>query len=542
MRKLRLSLLIIMIAGCSNQVDQATEDKEEEKIVEEIEEIIESNEEFYKLDNNKEVIKEIKKKDDEINEKFYEDTYTYDNPFVVVNPYGNSPLSAYVLFTTDEPTQITYTVEGKTKDTEYSYTTKNYSVRHEIPLMGLYSGQVNNVKLEVENENGEVLTHDLAVETEDIDSDFYTAEITQKNELKINDGLTYMKPSSGELFAVDNAGDIRFLLTNESSEIFNYNEETGHFILNTVSETEEDTKLFNDLIEIDPVGRIYKAYTYSQSHYDGEKPIHNDVITLNNGNILMLVHNNKDDYIKDAMIEVDWDNGKVLNVVNFKEILPESFYKYTESKDWLSQSSVSQTEDDTLIVSFLNQNIIAEIKYPEIEFNWIIANEDEWPKEDDGLGEKIIESSDEIPISPYDIEVLPDQDDNASTIDILVYDGYLYENEAYNKVVQYRINRSEENLEEIASYHNTLQKNYLNDSSVHHSYDKVSDNVLVPFTLENEESTESKIIELNREKNEKISEVYIQGINELRGPIDGIYRLPLLSEDYVVEVLRDEEE
>ena len=542
MRKLRLSLLIIMIAGCSNQVDQATEDKEEEKIVEEIEEIIESNEEFYKLDNNKEVIKEIKKKDDEINEKFYEDTYTYDNPFVVVNPYGNSPLSAYVLFTTDEPTQITYTVEGKTKDTEYSYTTKKYSVRHEIPLMGLYAGQVNNVKLEVENENGEVLTHDLAVETEDIDSDFYTAEITQKNELKINDGLTYMKPSSGELFAVDNAGDIRFLLTNESSEIFNYNEETGHFILNTVSETEEDTKLFNDLIEIDPVGRIYKAYTYSQSHYDGEKPIHNDVITLNNGNILMLVHNNKDDYIKDAMIEVDWDNGKVLNVVNFKEILPESFYKYTESKDWLSQSSVSQTEDDTLIVSFLNQNIIAEIKYPEIEFNWIIANEDEWPKEDDGLGEKIIESSDEIPISPYDIEVLPDQDDNASTIDILVYDGYLYENEAYNKVVQYRINRSEENLEEIASYHNTLQKNYLNDSSVHLSYDKVSDNVLVPFTLENEESTESKIIELNREKNEKISEVYIQGINELRGPIDGIYRLPLLSEDYVVEVLRDEEE
>ena len=542
MRKLRLSLLIIMIAGCSNQVDQATEYKEEEKIVEEIEEIIEDNEEFYKLDNNKEVIKEIKKIDDDINEKFYEDTYTYDNPFVVVNPYGNSPLSAYVLFTTDEPTQITYTVEGKTKDTEYSYTTKKYSVRHEIPLMGLYAGQVNNVKLEVENENGEVLTHDLAVETEDIDSDFYTAEITQKNELKINDGLTYMKPSSGELFAVDNAGDIRFLLTNESSEIFNYNEETGHFILNTVSETEEDTKLFNDLIEIDPVGRIYKAYTYSQSHYDGERPIHNDVITLNNGNILMLVHNNKDDYINDAMIEIDWNNGKVLNVVNFKEILPESFYKYTESKDWLSQSSVSQTEDDTLIVSFLNQNIIAEIKYPEIEFNWIIANEYEWPKEDDGLGEKIIKSSDEVPINPYDIEILPDQDDNASTLDILVYDGYLYENEAYNRVVQYRINRSEENLEEIASYHNTLQKNYLSDGSVHLSYDKASDNVLVPFTLENEESTESKIIELNREKNEKISEVYVQGINELRGPIDGIYRLPLLSEDYVLEVLRDDEE
>lgn len=542
MKKLMLSLLIVMIAGCSNQVDQATEDKEEEKIVEEIEEIIEANEEFYKLDNNKEVIKEIKKTDDEINEKFYEDTYTYDNPFVVVNPYGNSPLSAYVLFTTDEPTQITYTVEGKTKDTEYSYTIKEYSVRHEIPLMGLYAGQVNNVKLEVKNENGEVLTHDLAVETEEIDSDFYTAEITQKNELKINDGLKYMKPSNGELFAVDNAGDIRFLLTNESSEIFNYNEETGHFILNTVSKTEDDTKHFNDLIEIDPVGRIYKSYTYSQSHYDGERPIHNDVITLNNGNILMLVHNNKDDYINDAMIEVDWDNGKVLNVVNFKEILPKSFYKYTESKDWLSQNSVLQTEDDTLIVSFLNQGIIAEIKYPEIEFNWIIANRDEWPKEDDGLGEKIMDFSDEIPTYPYDIEVLPDQDNNASTLDILVYGGYLYENEAYNRIVQYRINRSEENLEEITSYLDVLQKNYLSESEIRLSYDKGSGNVLIPYTLEGEESGLSKIIEINRVKNEKVSEVYVHGNNKLRGPIDGIYRLPLLSEDYVVEVLRDVEE
>src|SRR5699024_10864778 len=118
-----------------------------------------------------------------------------------------------------------------------------------------------------------------------------------------------------------------------------------HFISLPFPYTTLFRSYFNDLIEIDPVGKIYKSYTYSQSHYDGERPIHNDVITLNNGNILMLVHNNKDDYINDAMIEVDWDNGKVLNVVNFKEILPESFYNYTESKDWLGQNSVLQVED-----------------------------------------------------------------------------------------------------------------------------------------------------------------------------------------------------
>src|SRR5699024_8505654 len=142
-------------------------------------------------------------------------------------------------------------------------------------------------------------------------------------------GLTYMKPSSGELFAIDNAGDIRFLLTNESSEIFNYNEETGHFILNTVSKTEDDTKYFNDLIEIEPVGKIYKSYTYSQYHYDAKRPKHSDDIPINNGNILMLVHNNKDDYNNEAIIEVDRDNIKVLKVVNFKEILAISLYNYT---------------------------------------------------------------------------------------------------------------------------------------------------------------------------------------------------------------------
>src|SRR5699024_3386531 len=132
--------------------------------------------------------------------------------------------------------------------------------------------------------------------------------------------------------------------------------------------------------------------------------------------------------------------------------------------------------------------------------------------------------------------------DNASRFELLENDGYLRDNQGYNRVVLYRINFPEENLEEIISYYYLLQKDYNSQSSEHLSYDKASDNVLVPFTLESEESTISKIIELNRVKNEKTSEIYVQGMSELRGPIDGIYRLPLLSEDYVVEVLRDEEE
>ncbi|WP_040929624.1 aryl-sulfate sulfotransferase [Nosocomiicoccus massiliensis] len=537
MRKIILSMCLILIAGCSAQPDEKPKETSEEKNESIVEEIIDLEEDLYQLEKNKDTLKSIKEIDKEINESYYNDNYTYDNPFIRVDPYGNSPLSAYVMFNTDEPTKVTYTVIGKTEDTSYTYESPNYEVRHQIPIVGLYAGTVNEVLITVTNENGEELEHQIEIETDELDEDFYTVDTVKEKQMKRIDELTYVKAATGELFGVDHAGDIRFVLSNISTEVFEIIEETGHFILNV---THDDTNaIFNELIEIDPVGKIYRAYTYSQSNYDGERPLHNDVITLENGNILLLTHNNVDEHNYDAMIEVDWDNGEIVNSVNFKEVFPEALYKYHVGDDWLHVNNVD-VSDDSLIISFLNQNIIAKMSYPENEIEWIITRDDHWPKEDDGLGEKILSAEGvDLPMYPYSIEVLPDQDNNVSTTDILVLDNYESDIDQYSRVIQYRIYQLEDRIEEIDSYREPF---YNNGGSVY--FEEENNRVFVTSSMSSEENRiTSNIVELSHENNDVISEMRIErqkGDNH--DSIYHVYRMPLLSENYIVDVLVEPEE
>ena len=39
--------------------------------------------------------------------------YTLSNPNIIVNPYGNSPLTAIIIFETEKEERITITIEGK---------------------------------------------------------------------------------------------------------------------------------------------------------------------------------------------------------------------------------------------------------------------------------------------------------------------------------------------------------------------------------------------------------------------------------------------
>ena len=48
--------------------------------------------------------------------------YTLDNPNIILNPYGTSPLTAIIIFETTEDVPVTITIEGK--DINSTYTNK----------------------------------------------------------------------------------------------------------------------------------------------------------------------------------------------------------------------------------------------------------------------------------------------------------------------------------------------------------------------------------------------------------------------------------
>ena len=49
----------------------------------------------------------------ELEAEFIAEGYTIDEPNVIVNPYGNSPLTALIMFETEDNVSVKITIEGK---------------------------------------------------------------------------------------------------------------------------------------------------------------------------------------------------------------------------------------------------------------------------------------------------------------------------------------------------------------------------------------------------------------------------------------------
>jgi arylsulfate sulfotransferase len=71
--------------------------------------------------------------------------YCFDFPLVVVDPYNASPLTAMILFTTDEPMSISIHIEGKTALADVNFNFDGPNTLHIIPVLGLYADTINTV-------------------------------------------------------------------------------------------------------------------------------------------------------------------------------------------------------------------------------------------------------------------------------------------------------------------------------------------------------------------------------------------------------------
>ena len=71
--------------------------------------------------------------------------YSLDNPNVIINPYGNSPLTGIAMFETSDYSEVSISVNG---DINYTFSKNNH---HIIPIYGLYADYDNTIVLRSEN-------------------------------------------------------------------------------------------------------------------------------------------------------------------------------------------------------------------------------------------------------------------------------------------------------------------------------------------------------------------------------------------------------
>jgi len=199
---------------------------------------------------------EIEKVDDILvvqqNKEAYFNVYGYsiENPNIIINPYGNSPLTAIVMFTTNDYSNVKITIKGKgsNSDIVYKFDKNKY---HMIPVYGLYADYDNDVVIETEG-----LKKKINIKTDKLPSDFNYVNDKVKNNFKFYNG--------NYPYAIDSNGDVRWYLTEKYY---------GNITLLDNSSIIIGSDRYNEMgntisfYKMNLLGKIYNEYLLDGSYY-----------------------------------------------------------------------------------------------------------------------------------------------------------------------------------------------------------------------------------------------------------------------------------
>ena len=324
--------------------------------------------------NNKEVEQTISLVDTqaELEKEFVSKGYTIDKPNIIVNPYEISPLTALVIFETEEEVAPTVTIVGKDEHTTFTHEFESNTV-HYLPIYGLYAGEANEVIIEFGDTK-----KNITIETEALPDDFILPTSVKADKSSLGNELYFFSPSSsGYTSAYDTNGDVRWYLTiNALWEINRL--DNGHLMVST-ERLVNSPYYMTGLYEMDLLGKIYKEISLEGGY-------HHDYFEMPNGNLLVASDDFYNDYgtVEDYIVEVDINNGEIIKTWDLKDILnmddgkSENWVDY----DWFHNNSVWYDEaTNSITLSGRHQDAVINIDYDTGELNWIIGDSTNWSEE-----------------------------------------------------------------------------------------------------------------------------------------------------------------
>lgn len=480
--------------------------------------------------------------------------YTLATPYVKVNPYQTSPLTtALVIFQTEQAAKITYTVVGRTENTSITNQVNgDYSTQHQVPVVGLYSGQ-NTVKLQVQYQDGTTTEQTLQVKTTtDLPEYLQKTKIkvtkNNKQQMVIGDNkLTFMIRTTKQSFAIDADGAIRWYSTLYVQHMLQpiHN---GHLLL--LSKNTQSALVYNDLLETDYLGRVYKEYNFraKTSNSDGgareTTVLHHDIIELPNHDLVATV-NDGSDYVEDTMVVISAKTGKITKVIDLKNLLPQAMYtKYKAAKDgsidWFHQNAVYyDNNDQSLMISGRNQDMIMKFDLKTEQIKWIYSGKKKstWPQKYQKLLLTPTKGT-SITGGQHGLNLLSDDNNDPNSENILLYDnninvtnGDATTSGKYSQGVQYHIDTKKMTIDQTWAYGKSLGK--ANFTAIIGYTQKVSStNYLLDFGFQNNGKT-SNIIEVAGQ--EQVFNVKLTNPSA-KAYVYRAYRLPVYASDYQFDV------
>lgn len=481
-------------------------------------------------------------------------TRTLDNAYVKVNPYGTSPLTALVIFKTDQAAKVTYTVVGKTDNTSITNTVKGYKTTHQVPIVGLYANYSNQVQVTLTYKDGTTEQKTFTIKTGKLPKNLRQTKITvsksNKSKMQIgNNELTYINKTSEEPFAVDADGNIRWYSTLYSRHTF-VQLSNGHLLIQ--NRTNGNKGSYNVLSETDYLGRIYRRYRFSDKLGKSSleqyiTAVHHDALELPNHNLLVTISGG-DKYAEDVIAEIDYKTGKTVKVIDFKKLLPSSMYRNYSSTttkggkiDWLHMNSLYYDQKTgNLLVSARNQDITMSINYKSGKINWIYSGKKKssWSKK---YRSKLLTPAKGTTITggQHDLTLLSSKN---GKLKVLLYDnnidvtnGNAKTSGKYSQAVQYTIDTKKKTIKQTWSYGKSLGKD--NFTRVIGSAQRLSNgNTLIDFGYKHDGS-QSNIIEVDKNNNQ-VFNLTISSSKTDRTYVYRAYRVKFTPSNFVFDATK----
>lgn len=382
----------------------------------------------------------------EYEKDFSTSNYTIENPKVILDPYKSSPLTALILFETNDNVAPKVTVKGKDKNTTLTHTFSK-SKKHYLSIYGLYANYNNEVIIEYKS-----IKKTINIQTSKLPDDFILPTSVKADKNKLDNDFYFFTPSSkGYSCAYDVNGDVRWYLTNyalwDNSKISN-----GHILVST-ERLINSPYYMTGLYEIDMLGKIYKEYSLPGGY-------HHDYYEMPNGNLLIASNdfNNEAGTVEDYIVEVDYNTGNIVKSFDLKDILnmndgqSENWTAY----DWFHNNSVWYDEKtNSITLSGRHQDAVINIDYDTGKLKWIIGDPTNWSKEYQKYFFKPVGNNFEWQYSQHAAMItkegyvfLFDNGNNKSKIK----DNYVEAKDSYSRGVMYKINTDKMTIEQIFEY------------------------------------------------------------------------------------------
>ncbi len=394
-------------------------------------------------------LEEQKKVDDNLLAEA-EKGYTIDNPLIVVNPYGISPLSAVVIFDTDKETTVNLTVKGK-KSQDDIITTFDRTTSHSLPIYGLYPGGTTQVVFTLEDGTEKT----VEITTDQLDTDLIKGEVTTIKDAEYDfSKLTFVSVTGSDdgygVIAYDSSGDMRLALKGTSFPVERL--KNGNIML-------PSTRIIHapyyssGLLEMDLCGKVYNDYVIPGGY-------HHDFLELDNGNFLVLSNPIDFSTVEDRVYEIDRETGEVVYELDLTTILDPSdggSINRTE-EDWFHNNAICyDAATDSIILSGRHADAVVSINKTNKTLNWILGDPNGWESVDKSKFFTPVGDNFEWQYAQHNVSLLPNGDlmlfDNgAGRTKVGAEDKKVTGDDVYSRAVIYHIDTENMTIEQVWQY------------------------------------------------------------------------------------------